>query len=303
MNKIKKTLEKALIEAGLILKRAIDRPKTIEYKSPVSLVTKTDKLAEKRIIDVIKRNFPDHEILAEESYPTGDAREKGTGSDVLPVSFSSEDRHCEEPAGRRGNLRARRLLRPYGARNDKRCKWIIDPLDGTANFAHGLRLACISIAYEEAGIVKVGGVWNPFLNEWFWAERGKGASLNGKRIRVSKSKRLKESMLVTGFPYDRIHRADYYLKFMKSFMVTTHGIRRLGSAAMDLCYVACGRFDGYWEFKLQPWDQAAGVLIVQEAGGCVSDFHGRAMNIYGNQTLATNGKIHAEMLKVIRKHL
>ena len=257
MNQIKQTLEKALVEAGHVLKRAIDRPKDIRYKSPASLVTETDKNSERLIIKIIKRKFPNHSILSEESAPQGNSP----------------------------------------------CKWIIDPIDGTANFAHSFPAACISIAYEEAGTVKMGGVWNPFIQEWFWAERGKGASLNGKRIRVSKIKTLRESLLVTGFPYDRVTRAGYYLKFMKAFMVTTHGIRRLGSAALDLCYVACGRFDGYWEFKLHSWDQAAGALIVEEAGGELSDFSGRPMNIYGKQTLATNSHIHKEMIKILKKHL
>ncbi len=257
MKKIKQTLEKALLEAGVILKRAIKRPIEIQYKSPISLVTETDKKAERIIIDIIHRNFPNHSILAEESEPQGNSN----------------------------------------------CKWIIDPVDGTSNFAHRLPLACVSIAFEEAGIVKLGGVWNPFHNEWFWAERGKGASLNGKKINVSKNKTLKESLLVTGFPYDRRKRGSYYLNFMKAFLMKTQDLRRLGSAALDLCYVACGRFDGYWEFHLQPWDQAAGALIAQEAGARLSDFSGRPMNIYGKQTLVTNGKIHGEMLAIIKKLL
>ena len=257
MKKIKQTLEKALLEAGAILKRAIERPIEVQYKSPISLVTETDKKVERAIIDIIRRKFPDHSILAEES----------------------------EPQGNSG------------------CKWIIDPVDGTSNFAHRFPVACVSIAFEENGIVKVGGVWNPFHGEWFWAERGKGASLNGKKIRVSKMKTLKDSLLVTGFPYDRRKRASYYLNFMKAFLMKTQDIRRLGSAALDLCYVACGRFDGYWEFHLQPWDQAAAALIAKEAGARLSDFSGKPMNIYGKQTLATNGHIHDEMLAIIKKIL
>jgi len=257
VRKIKQTLEKALLEAGAILKRAIDQPISVQYKSPVSLVTKIDKKAERLIINIIHRKFPNHSILAEESAPQGKSH----------------------------------------------CKWIIDPVDGTTNFAHRFPAACVSIAFEENGIVKVSGIWNPFLGEWFWAERGKGASLNSKKIRVSKAKSLKRSLLVTGFPYDRRKRAQYYLNFMKAFMMKTQGIRRLGSAALDLCYVACGRFDGYWEFKLNAWDQAAGALIAQEAGAELSDFHGKPMSIYGKQTLATNGKIHQEMLAVIKKFL
>ncbi len=257
MNKIKRTLEKALIEAGRVLKRAMDRPKQISYKGPVSLVTETDGKIERLIIGIIHRNFPNHSILAEES---------------LPQKKSS-------------------------------AKWIIDPIDGTTNFAHGLPMACVSIAYEEKGALKLGGVWNPFYNEWFWAEKNKGAWLNGKRIRVSKNKTLKTSLLVTGFPYDRYKRAAYYVRIFRAFMGKTHGIRRLGSAALDLCHMACGRFDGYWEFKLQPWDQAAGVLIAKEAGAHFSDFRGNPFTIYGNQTLATNGKIHGEMLKILKKYI
>ncbi len=257
MNKIKQTLEKALLEAGAILKRAIEQPIEVQYKSPISLVTETDKKAERIIIDIIHRKFPNHSILAEESEPQGNSS----------------------------------------------CKWIIDPVDGTSNFAHRLPIACVSIAFEEDGIVKVGGVWNPFYNEWFWAECGKGASLNGKKIRVSKMKTLKNSLLVTGFPYDRRKRASYYLNFMKAFLMETQDLRRLGSAALDLCYVACGRFDGYWEFHLQPWDQAAAALIAKEAGARLSDFSGKPMNIYGRQTLATNGRIHDEMLAIIKKYL
>ena len=254
MNKIKKTLEKALLEAGAILKRGIVRPIEIEYKSPVSLVTEIDKQAERVIIDIIQRKFSDHSILAEESAPQGNSSKK----------------------------------------------WIIDPVDGTTNFAHRLPMACVSIAFEENGIVKVGGVWNPFINEWFWAEKDKGASLNGKKIRVSKTKTLNESLLVTGFPYDRRKRARYYLNFMEKFMLKTQGIRRLGSAALDICYVACGRFDGYWEFKLKAWDQAAAALIAKEAGARLSDFKGKPMNIYGGQSLVTNGPIHRPMLKIIK---
>ena len=257
MKAIKETLEKALCEAGAMIRQAVKRPIHVEYKGPVSLVTEIDRNAERRIIEIIRKRFPNHSILAEESEPEGNTAQK----------------------------------------------WLIDPIDGTTNFAHRLPLACVSIAYEEDGIVNVGGVWNPFLDEWFWAERGNGATLNGKKIRVSQAKTLKESLLVTGFPYDRMERAPYYLKFMEAFMLETQGIRRSGSAALDLCYLACGRFDGYWEFKLQPWDVAAGALIAQEAGAQLSDFRGKPMNIYGNQTLATNGKIHDQMLSVIGRHL
>lgn len=255
--KVKQTLEKALIEAGSLLKRSFTGPLKISYKGPVSLVTQVDKQAERLIIGIIKKRFPHHSILAEESEPSGTSN----------------------------------------------CKWIIDPIDGTSNFAHKLPIACVSIAFEENGVVQLGGIWNPFYNEWFWAEHGKGASLNGKKIRVSKTKTLKDSLLVTGFPYDRRKRARYYLDFMQAFMMKTQGIRRLGSAALDTCYVASGRFDGYWEFKLKAWDIAAAALVAKEAGAKLTDFSGKPMSIYGIQTLVSNGHIHNQMLRVIKKCL
>lgn len=151
--------------------------------------------------------------------------------------------------------------------------------------------------------MKLGGVFNPITNEWFWAELGRGAALNGKRIYVSKVKTLRESLLVTGFPYEPKSRLPYYIEFFKSFMGATHGVRRLGSAAFDLCYVACGRFDGFWEFNLNAWDVAAGYLIAKEAGASLTDFEGRPMDIYGKELLASNGQIHKSMLNVIRRHL
>lgn len=286
MRKIKQTLEKALIEAAKVIKKAADQPISIEYKSPVSLVTETDKKAERVIIEIIKKQFPDHSILAEESGESGTESGTGSGRDRFLVKGSKQNLS----RSRTGTIRTK-------------CKWIIDPVDGTTNFAHRVPAFCISIGFEEDGIMKLGGVFNPLLDEWFWAERGKGASLNGKKIKVSKVKTLAESLLATGFPYDRRERARYYLKFIEEFMLKTHGIRRLGSSAIDLCYVACGRFDGYWEFNLQAWDQSAGALIVEEAGGRLSNFTGGPMSIYGKQTLASNGKIHGEMLAIIKKLL
>ncbi len=261
--KIKQVLEKALLEAGHVLSAAFGRPKHIEYKGTANLVTKTDRAAEKKIINLIRRNFPEHVILSEESFP---------------AHLYHTDRSIP-------------------------VKWVVDPLDGTTNFAHNLPLACVTIGIEMYGKLTLGGVWNPFSGEMFWAEKGRGAFLNGKRIHVSKTNLLSTSLLVTGFPYDRNKYADQYLKVAGEFMRRTHGIRRLGSSALDLCFVASGRFDGYWETKLHPWDQAAGVLIVEEAGGRTSDFSGNPINIYGKQTLATNGKIHGEMLKVLKPFL
>ncbi len=188
---------------------------------------------------------------------------------------------------------------------DSAFKWIIDPLDGTTNYAHGFPQVGVSIGLEVQGRVVLGGVYDPFRDELFWAEKGKGAFLQHKgktrRLRVSSAPRLTKSLLLTGFPYDRHIHADLYLSYVRAFLVYIQGIRRAGAAALDLCWVAAGRVDGYWEWRLKPWDCAAGKIIVEEAGGRLSDFSGKPYSIYGQQTLATNGKIHREMLSVMRR--
>jgi myo-inositol-1(or 4)-monophosphatase len=183
----------------------------------------------------------------------------------------------------------------------KRRRWIIDPLDGTTNYAHGYAHACVSVAMEENGAIRIGGIYDPFKREMFLAERGKGAYLNGRRIRVSRTPRLIDGLLVTGFPYDRQKRARFYLSFYERLLKRTQGIRRLGAAALDLAYVACGRFDAYWEFNLKPWDVAAGWLIAEEAGGRVTDFRGRKYALTDTgQTLCSNGRLHESILRVLR---
>ena len=184
-------------------------------------------------------------------------------------------------------------------------RWIIDPIDGTTNFAHGFPIVSVSIGFERDGRLEMGGVFDPFRKELFFAERGQGATLNGKRIHVSKVKTLSDSLLATGFPYDRHINPDDYLGMLRVFLTQIQGIRRGGSAAIDLCYVACGRFDGYYEMKLSPWDKAGGMMIVEEAGGKLTDFSGTPLTLLGLQNLATNGLIHAEMLAALApfKHL
>ncbi len=180
--------------------------------------------------------------------------------------------------------------------------WVIDPLDGTTNYAHGFPAFCVSIALLRRGSPLMAGILDPVRRELFWAEAGKGAFLNGKRLRVTRTRRLSESLLLTGFAYDRVKRSAYLVRFYREFMVRSHDVRRSGSAALDLAWTAAGRVDGYWEFNLNPWDVAAGVLLVREAGGMVSDFHGRAWGrpkTWGPQTLASNGLIHKSMLRVI----
>lgn len=181
-------------------------------------------------------------------------------------------------------------------------RWIIDPIDGTTNFAHTFPASCVSIAYEEEGVVMMGAIYDPFRDEMFFASKGAGSFLNGRRIFVSETKSLSHSLMATGFPYDRKERIDDYLAMIKTFLLLTHDIRRVGAAALDMCYVACGRFDGYWEANIEAWDKAAGMLIVTEAGGKVSDYSGNPMTLKGRQNVASNGHIHEAMLKVIEPY-
>jgi myo-inositol-1(or 4)-monophosphatase len=242
--------------ASAIIRANWDRPKTIDYKGAIDLVTSVDRESERKIVEVIRRNFPDHGILAEEE------------------------------------------TRLESAQNQYR--WIIDPLDGTTNFAHGYPQVCVSIALEQNGQVIVGLVYDPLRRECFRAVREQGATLNGEPIRTSTTNELDKSLLATGFPYDHREHADFYLSYFKAFMTRCQGIRRGGSAALDLCYVACGRLDGFWELKLKPWDTAAGALIVAEAGGQLSDFSGEPFSIWAIETLAANTNIHDEMVKITR---
>jgi myo-inositol-1(or 4)-monophosphatase len=177
-------------------------------------------------------------------------------------------------------------------------KWIIDPLDGTTNYAHGYPCFCVSIALERAGEVVMGVIYDPIKDEMFAAERGLGATLNGRRIRVSEADELSRSMVCTGFPYDVRDRGDFARHFA-AFIMKAQAIRRDGSAALDLANVACGRFDGFFEEGLRPWDVAAGVLLVEEAGGRVSHYDGRPFHIYTPPILASNGLIHEEMMSVL----
>lgn len=182
---------------------------------------------------------------------------------------------------------------------DSEYKWIIDPIDGTINFAHGIPLNCISIAVEHLGTIILGMVYNPHMNELFFAEKGHGATLNGQPIKVSKETDAMKSCLVTGFPYSYIKEDNGPLQVFERFVTEGVPVRRLGAAAIDLCWVACGRLDGFYEHKLQPWDSAAGYLIVEEAGGKVTGFTGEPYTVYQQKILATNGLIHEQMIKII----
>ena len=182
---------------------------------------------------------------------------------------------------------------------DSAYKWIIDPIDGTVNYANGIPICCVSIGIEHDGKIVLGAVYNPFINELFVAERGRGATLNEKPIRVSSKPHLASSCLVTGFPYSLLDEPNGPLDVFNALIRQGIPVRRLGSAAIDLCWVAAGRFDGFYEHKLQAWDSAAGFLMVEEAGGMVTDFSNNYYSPYQPQILATNGKIHGALLACI----
>jgi myo-inositol-1(or 4)-monophosphatase len=177
-------------------------------------------------------------------------------------------------------------------------KWIIDPLDGTTNYAHGYPCYCVSIALERAGTLLLGVIHDPTRDETFAAERGAGATLNGRRIRVSEIDDLNQAMVCTGYPYD-VRGRDNFVRNFKNFILHAQGVRRDGSAALDLAYVACGRFDGFWEEGLRPWDVAAGVVIVEEAGGRVSRYDDAPFDIYTPPIMASNGLVHEAMMRVL----
>jgi myo-inositol-1(or 4)-monophosphatase len=174
-------------------------------------------------------------------------------------------------------------------------KWYVDPLDGTTNFAHGFPVFCVSLAVEYRGRRVAGVIYDPTRDEMFAAELGKGALLNGQSIHVSATSRLAECLVGTGFPSQKRHKSPN-IYFYHQLTLRTHGVRRAGSAALDLCNVACGRFDGFWEFNLNPWDTAAGVLIVEEAGGRVTNFSGGPFRLDSRETLASNGLVHDALI-------
>lgn len=249
--------------AGAIQRERYETKLAIETKSvALDLVTEVDKQCEALIVDGIRAARPHDAILAEE----------GSGGDTLSC-------HATTP---------------------RDWTWIIDPLDGTTNFAHGYPCFAVSIGIECRGVREIGVVYEPLRDELFHALRGAGAFRNGQPIRVSSETQLDRSMLTTGFAYD-IHRSENdNLDLFRRFIKRARALRRDGSAAIDLCFVACGRFDGYWEKNLNPWDVSAGLLLVEEAGGCVSDYAGNTIQSSGAQIVASNGKIHAAMLEILQ---
>lgn len=244
-------------EAGRLLLDGFGKKQQITHKGRIDLVTAADLAAEQLIKERISAQFPEHQILAEE-----------TG--------------LSERAGERPEYR-----------------WIVDPLDGTTNFAHGYPCFAVSIAAERAGEIVCGVVFDPVHDELYTAERGAGAHLNGSRIEVSETAGLSQAMLCTGFPYDVKTNPSNNLDHFKNFVTRAQAVRRDGSAALDLCYTACGRFDGFWELGLKSWDTAAGALVLIEAGGRITGFDGSPFSVYRQHVCASNGRIHEEMVEVL----
>lgn len=180
-------------------------------------------------------------------------------------------------------------------------RWIVDPLDGTTNYAHNYPCFCVSVGLERDGELLAGAVFDPLLAESFTAGAGMGAFRNGERISVSPTEDLRRSLLSTGFAYDVKSSADNNFDYFRGFVLTGQAIRRDGSAALDMCYLACGRFDGFWELKLNPWDTAAGLLILRESGGMATRLDGSPYDIHQPDILASNGRIHGQMLEVVRR--
>ncbi|KUG23441.1 inositol-1-monophosphatase [hydrocarbon metagenome] len=241
--------------SGFLLKEKFNNTHKIQYKGDIDIVTEADKMSEDLIIEEIKRNFPDHGILSEESPAI-----TGTG----------------------------------------KLRWIIDPLDGTTNYAHGYPVFCVSIALENEGVVVLGIIYDPMREDMFVAERGEGAYLNNKKINVSSVKDISRSLLATGFPYDIRESKNNNLDYFNKMAVRVQAIRRAGAAALDLAYLAAGRFDGFWELKLKPWDTAAGCLMVTEAGGVISDIAGQKWHLQSSNLLASNGLIHDQMIDILK---
>ena len=256
--------ERIAREAGGLLREFYHRGVRTEYKGDVDLVTEADRASEKLIVSRLHEALPEHGVYGEE--------------------------------GARQGL-------------DREFRWYIDPLDGTTNFAHGFPAFCVVLGCEqrapglkpeEDGEMVAGVIYDPLRDEMFSASRGGGARLsspsqpNGEPIHVSRASKLQESLIATGFPSHKRH-ASPNVHFYQEFTLRSHGVRRAGSAALDLAYVACGRLDGFWEFQLNPWDTSAGYLLVEEAGGKITHFDGGKFTLDSREVLATNGLIHAEM--------
>jgi len=243
------------MRAGRLLEKNQAGRRSIRMKAGAgNLVTDMDHASEEMIVSALRREFPDHAIVAEEGGRTGDSPQR----------------------------------------------WYIDPLDGTTNYAHGFPIWAVTLGYEREGRLEAGVTYAPRLGEMYWARRGGGAFLNGRRIRVAARRRLEDALLCTGFSYTLKWRR-VNLRHFARFLMTAQAIRRVGAASLDLCWTAAGAFDGFWEMRLAPWDMAGGIVILEEAGAKVTDFTGRPLDLGQGDLLGANPHLHARMLAVLRK--
>lgn len=274
LNRICSEVSSLVTETGYFIRQQQKKItlSSVETKSKNNFVTFVDKEAEKRLVKGLQKILPGAGFITEEK-----------------TVLNSQRQYM----------------------------WVIDPLDGTTNFIHGVPCYCISIGLfvsspgfrfdkkesqaKRKGEVVLGVIYEPNLNEFFYGIKNEGAFLNKKKISVTQTKKLKDSLVITGFPTYDYSRMDEYLKLFRYLMEHTHGLRRLGSAAVDLAWVACGRFDCFYEYSLNAWDVAAGSLIVKEAGGKVSDFSGKNNFLFGKEIIASNGRVHAEMINTVKK--
>ena len=287
MHPMLNTAIKAARRAGAIINRAsldLDLVK-VTKKEHNDFVTEVDHSAENAIIEVLLTAYPEHRILAEESGRTGPPSRVGR------PSAKGTRRAAKNPSGRRDEP-----ARDDAADTQAEHLWIIDPLDGTTNFIHGFPQYCVSIALAQRGQVTQAVIYDPTRNDLFTATKGRGAFLNDRRLRVTKRFRMAEALLGTGFPFRDLTTLDRYLTMFRTMTPQCAGIRRPGSAALDLAYVAAGRLDGFFEIGLSPWDIAAGSLLVTESGGLVGDFQGDADYLFTGDVLAANPKIFAQLV-------
>lgn len=251
------TAVRSVREGGRVILMYFNQLDRLEYSSKGrnDYVSQADVEAERAVLDVLTRAYPDHGIIAEES----------------------------------------------GEREGSEYTWIIDPLDGTTNFLHGFPMFAVSVAVKRAGVLEHGVVYDPLHDEMFTASRGEGAQLNGKRIRVSTTRKLAPSLLGTGFPFRDLAIIEPWMRSFQSLLPKTSGIRRAGAAALDLAYVAAGRLDGFWEFGLKPWDMAAGALLIREAGGLVADVSGGQDFLESGNLVSANPLIFEEFRKIVAR--
>jgi myo-inositol-1(or 4)-monophosphatase len=275
MNKIAQIGRQAALAAGAVMRLNYGKPHEITMKGVIDPVTETDYQCQEIVEGLIRQAFPDHGFLAEEQEGEGGAGQPPPAAQSSTPGLAWDT----EPA--------------------PGCRWIIDPLDGTVNFAHGIPAFCVSIACEVDGGLEYGVVYDPLRDELFEGRRAGGATLNGRSIRVSDTGRLERALIATGFPYDIRQRLPETLARMGRILKSSQGLRRAGSAALDLCYLACGRFDGYFEENLKPWDTAAGLVIVNEAGGKITTFDGGDYDIFAGNIAASNNVLHQGLLKCL----